>query len=180
MDVAKAWTQQIAAALGNGWSAIDGGDRYTQSLAHADGRKLFVDCYDGRAALCGIDATGMRIEHIEITVSTTRNLKAVAADITRRLIDPYTPIYAESVLRKQNEDDAEAALIAVTRRVEEAFGVEGRDSSREIGAVYPGHGSIGIRRKSTGEHVAHVDLREVPLDVVLKLGELLREKRKGH
>jgi hypothetical protein len=100
--------RDVAAALGDGWTSQPGHHDTHASIAHPDGRRLFLftQCWgglNGRLQITGCypdpgAGTGWRFKHSDvkdrITVSPDRDPAVIARDIDCRLLPVYDPEFA--------------------------------------------------------------------------------------
>lgn len=127
------WLGEVAAALGEGWTASDAGRR-SGTLRRDDGMELAAWEEYGRSGmvnLSGYDAS--------IRVSAGREAEAVAWDITRRLLPDAEVGYAQHL---EGVAQAKAYALGVARATE-ALVAEGLRVSHVGG---PGHRGVTARR----------------------------------
>ena len=169
MPIGWTWLGEVAAALGEGWMASDAGRR-SGKLRRDDGMELVAReeyGWSGMVNLSGYDAS--------IRVSAGREAKAVARDITRRLLPD-----AEAGHARRLEEAAQAevhaagvartagALAAEGLRISYIDGVEGHlETYTRDGA------SSGWRVES--EDSVTVRLRYLTLEQALQVARLVRE-----
>ena len=169
MPIGWTWLGEVAAALGEDWTASDAGRR-SGTLRRDDGMELTAWEEYGRSGmvnLSGYDAS--------IRVSPGREAEAVARDITRRLLPDAEVGYARHM-----EEAAQAkayalgvarttgALMAEGLRVSRVGGGEGR-----LGTYI--HDGVSSDWRVTSEDSVTVQLRWLTLEQALQVARLIHE-----
>ena len=137
----------IAEALGDGWSVGTHPDSYRGELAGPDGMKIWARTENYRAAsrgrlffsgsYDGLYDHAWQLDRTEISVTTTKTPRQVAADLKRRLLPKYREGLAIARERQAAHDAQEAERDALAAEITEALG-SGAENS---GTGHHGHRS---------------------------------------
>lgn len=189
---------EVAKLIGEGWSAALAYEHCVQ-LTHTDGRKIAVyrfdkggERYDVRGVLPDVNAWFSRDEQAagltansEITTAASKSAKAIAGEITRRLLVTYDPSYLvikgrvdannDALARKA---DALAALVAVAPDVAKIATDRGGDPV-EVSTGYHYSAPYGDFKASTWQgHITYaVKLENVTPELAAQILALVAQTR---
>lgn len=169
MPIGWTWLGEVAAALGEGWTASDAGRR-PGVLRRDDGMELTAWEEYGRSWMVNLSGYGASIR-----VSAGREAEAVARDITRRLLPDAEVEYARHL---EEAAQAKARALGVARTTE-ALATEGLRVSHVGGGK--GHLETYIRDgvssswRVLSEDSVTVQLRYLTLEQALQVARLVRE-----
>jgi len=114
--------REVAASLGDGWSATAGLHDKHATLAGPNDVQLSVHAHwrtSGRLIITGLHPMASGERGPAITVAATRAPKAIAAEIVRRLLPPYLPLLMTSLkkaagveARERQRAECRAVLLA--------------------------------------------------------------------
>ena len=171
MPIGWTWLGDVAAALGEGWTASDAGRR-SGMLRRDDGMKLTAWEKYGQSGMVNLSGYGASIR-----VSAGREAKAVARDITRHLLPGAEAGYARH-LEEAAQAKAHApgvahttgALMAEGLRVSHVGGGEGRPGTHI-------HDGVSSDWRVASKDSVTVQLRYLTLEQALQVARLVREWR---
>jgi len=178
-----------AAARLDGFTVARAGEGISETsviLAHPDGRALDIyRVYDTRAAIRGIfPPTTMEIRSWpEITVAIARGPRALAAEISRRLLPGYTST-CQQISRHNAADHADqqareaAARLLAGQLPGAAISHTGPDGTTIVRWRGTGGQYGSIRLAGDGQD-AYLDLRGIPLAAAVRIAGILSVSRTG-
>lgn len=144
----------LAPCLGSGWRPRPGARPGTAVVCHPDGRAIVIGPARaaGRLYISGQYPREWDVRHddhaVAITVSATRDLASVAADIRRRLLSRYEPVLARAqadIARAGRESAARELLAArIIAAVPGATTDGAQPRENGIKVYLPGHAEVMI------------------------------------
>jgi hypothetical protein len=203
------YAADIAAALGDGWTAEADADEYVSnranraSLIHPDGRRLHLHRggwrLEGRVRISPDwgdlrgysrdDYDGGRWTNranLEATVSAATAPAKAAKDIARRIVAPYTELRAELQAAKAEDERNRAAMVALAGDLAAVAGPlvhfhkPGRDRKPSGAlALSAASGLYGDVEVSYGGESVRIDVRGLTPDDARAILALLRARRTG-
>lgn len=177
---------EVAAELGEGWSARREAEWPYATLMHTDGRGLILDRHHDGLRLeirgitprppAGVSETAIsRNNPRPITVKADRGAEAIAREISRRLLPDYSEVF--SGWRADMEEALQGAALAaeVTEKLAAILGVNPR---RYVEHFSAGYGQVRFEVRDNGVHV-NLNPAYVDADTALAIAQLLVDREKA-
>jgi len=148
---------------------------WLRHCTHRDARLALREERHGRIVLFGVFPYGFEPRHQpRITVDATRDPARIAADVQRRLIEPYLPLLEQSLREQAAYAADEARKQAQREQLAEVLGTDIKDFSGQPriywrGPANGGYGTIKV------ESSVDLDLRGLPFDLALAICQTLRD-----
>lgn len=184
MSTLANFAQELAAALGEGWTVSDRTNSWTKLLEGPKSQRLWVSEAEGQAkyTIAGdlprrqdnsFYGLGAYEKLLEINVSASKSAEKIANEIKRRLFPSYLPLL-ERALTYQEQDKAQARAMAANVARMEAGGLS-RSTWRENQL----HGTLsGVTVKAdVYSTTVHLDLSWLTPDQAEAIIALLKEAR---
>lgn len=147
---------------------------WLRHCTHRDAKLALHEDRHGRIALSGVYPYGFEPrDPPRITVDPNRDPACIAADVRRRLIEPYLLLLEQS-RREQAEYTAdEARKQAQREQLAQVLNAEIRDNGSEPWINWHGPGAAFGQVKVRGE--VYLDLRALPFDLALAICQTIRD-----
>lgn len=172
----QAKVEEIALYLGKPWkySRLGEPSQWRFEIIDGCGRGLYFRLEKDRFKISGSfphkKCIAYRDDYKEISVSTHRSAKDIAADISRRLLPQYLKAYKTALLRYNEERQKAEHLNLIAHTVAQVAQGRISDQSRARKTVYFENGTAEIR--SSGD--INLDLKRLSIIQVIRIASLLK------